>query len=142
MRYILGRGDKMLAKTAIKIRPLTVGKTKRLSRFGPGMPPLLKKLDRQALTLYFFLTFWTLKEWTRCSALATADFFTFIASLARVCPARAECPENTNRQTKPWAGKQPTAFFISRAVEKIFSAFCHFTPCALSTNKESDPPCG
>jgi hypothetical protein len=58
--------------------------------------------------------------------LATADFCIFIASIARVFPARAECPENTNRQTKPWADKQPTAFLISKVVEEIFPAFLFF----------------
>jgi hypothetical protein len=64
------------------------------------------------------------QEWTRCVAILPADFFTFIASLARVCPARAECPENPNRQNKPWADQKNPRLSNYKAVEKISPAFC------------------
>ena len=86
MRYILGRGDKMLAKTAIKIRHLAVGKTKRLSRFGPGMPPLLKKLDRQALTLYFFSDFLDVKGMDAMLRFGNGRFFYFYCFFSKGLP--------------------------------------------------------
>ncbi|WP_319522166.1 hypothetical protein [uncultured Desulfosarcina sp.] len=81
------------------------------SLIAAGSRGLLKKLDRPVSALYFFLTFLIEKDWTRCSVLSPGDFFTFIIFLARVCPARADCSETPNRQTKPWADQKTHGFF-------------------------------